>query len=400
MNEMTRISPPQVGHRSGSTFDASAEHTWPTPTAESTAPGRQRARHCLPTALVSHPDDRFSRCAAGLAAPVAARQNRESFGPPNVERVARRSETRIPMKALVLGAGGLKGAFQAGAVAEILKAGYVPDLIYGVSVGALNGAILADESSDPDRSWAEIGESLVEFWREHITGPEALMKKRSLIGVAWSMLWDRFDGFVDPEPFHTLMRRRLSAERISRSRAQFIAAAMNIHDGNLESRDQAAEDIIDFVFGSSAVPFLDPIKRVGGEGYVDGSVREMAPIGAALARGAVCVAAVVCQAKDLTVGGFKPGNVLQLTARIVDILTNSIVEDDLKEAEAINDLFERHNIPSAPGARERFRPVKVAAVVRPSVEITVSLQSFTPRDVAHMIQVGRDAARAALPLGC
>lgn len=49
---------------------------------------------------------------------------------------------RAPL-AVVLSGGGNMGAFQAGAIAAIVRRGIVPDLIVGTSVGAINGAVWA-----------------------------------------------------------------------------------------------------------------------------------------------------------------------------------------------------------------------------------------------------------------
>ncbi|EDM78022.1 hypothetical protein PPSIR1_23434 [Plesiocystis pacifica SIR-1] len=62
------------------------------------------------------------------------------------------------LKALVLSGGGAKGAFEAGAVAELWKTGYRPDIICGVSVGAVNAIKLAEGAPDS-------AEQLVAMWR-------------------------------------------------------------------------------------------------------------------------------------------------------------------------------------------------------------------------------------------
>ncbi len=74
------------------------------------------------------------------------------------------------MQALVLGGGSIKGAFQAGAIAEVLANGFAPGIITGVSAGSLNGAFLADRAGQAaaagqSPNWATIGKELVEFWR-------------------------------------------------------------------------------------------------------------------------------------------------------------------------------------------------------------------------------------------
>jgi NTE family protein len=50
------------------------------------------------------------------------------------------------MKALVLGGGSMKGAFQVGVIQAVLENGFQPEMIYGISVGALNATFLANEA--------------------------------------------------------------------------------------------------------------------------------------------------------------------------------------------------------------------------------------------------------------
>lgn len=57
---------------------------------------------------------------------------------------------------LVLEGGGSKGAYQVGVLKALLENGYRFDAVTGTSIGALNGAILAQEGLD----------TLEEFWRE------------------------------------------------------------------------------------------------------------------------------------------------------------------------------------------------------------------------------------------
>src|SRR2546421_9905286 len=57
--------------------------------------------------------------------------------------VGRRIAPRRPPVALTLSGGGARGAAQAGAVVELLEAGFRADIVVGTSVGAWNGAWVA-----------------------------------------------------------------------------------------------------------------------------------------------------------------------------------------------------------------------------------------------------------------
>ncbi|MFO7846797.1 MAG: patatin-like phospholipase family protein, partial [Balneolaceae bacterium] len=46
-------------------------------------------------------------------------------------------------RVLIMSGGGSKGAFQAGVIEQLSKQGWKPDAVAGISVGALNGVMVA-----------------------------------------------------------------------------------------------------------------------------------------------------------------------------------------------------------------------------------------------------------------
>jgi NTE family protein len=68
-----------------------------------------------------------------------------------LDRLGRRASRRRPRQekkvAFVLSGGGNLGAVQVGMLRALLERGIRPDLIVGCSVGAINGAALADAPS-------------------------------------------------------------------------------------------------------------------------------------------------------------------------------------------------------------------------------------------------------------
>src|SRR5262252_5279984 len=94
-------------------------------------------------------------------------------------------------RALILGGGSIKGAYQAGVIDTLFTNGFKPDYLYGISAGSINAAFLADrafflgkkkgeyfEAIRPNRpvqaqneivDWPFIGQELVSFWTETVT---------------------------------------------------------------------------------------------------------------------------------------------------------------------------------------------------------------------------------------
>ena len=112
---------------------------------------------------------------------------------------------------LVLSGGSIKGAFQAGAIREILDAGIEPTGIYGISVGSLNGGFLTDRAGRAHRQgqkpdWAAIGKELGSFWLENIDSFGKIGKKRGVHGLLWRLFFSRFAGLIDTSRLQNLIK--------------------------------------------------------------------------------------------------------------------------------------------------------------------------------------------------
>jgi NTE family protein len=75
---------------------------------------------------------------------------------------------------LLLQGGGALGAYQAGAYEGLTEIGIVPDWIAGVSIGAVNAALIA--GNPPERRV----ERLREFWN-HVTADERVDRSSGLV---------------------------------------------------------------------------------------------------------------------------------------------------------------------------------------------------------------------------
>ena len=57
-------------------------------------------------------------------------------------------EKNMAKRVLIMSGGGSKGAFQAGVIEQLRKNGWEPDAVAGISVGALNGVMVATGKSN------------------------------------------------------------------------------------------------------------------------------------------------------------------------------------------------------------------------------------------------------------
>jgi NTE family protein len=184
--------------------------------------------------------------------------------------------------ALVLTGGGNRGAIQAGALLALFEQGFRPDLIIGVSVGAINGAML---SFYPTTDGVH---RVLDIWRSldgaHLFGAGS---------VAWrglaALLLRRPAAFSN-RGLRDLLSRHLPSHRFSDTAVPFLAVATNLETGM--AVQIADGDLVQAVLASAAVPLHLPPVRVGGELLVDGAIADPVPVDAALAAGATQVVVV------------------------------------------------------------------------------------------------------------
>ncbi len=196
----------------------------------------------------------------------------------------------VEKTALVLSAGGMFGAYQAG-VWEALAGRFRPDVVVGVSVGALNGWAIAGGCTP---------EELTARWLDPRCA--ALARPR------WAAPWR---GLLDGAALHEEIQRLYAefepccsvgvvATELARLRPRLF------RDGEIRWRCLAA---------SCAAPFCYPPVRVDGRLYADGGILSPAPVWAAVAMGAQRVVLVHLLPKPVS-------RLLRLAVRIVRALAS------------------------------------------------------------------------------
>jgi NTE family protein len=298
------------------------------------------------------------------------------------------------MDALVLSGGGVKGAYQAGAIEAVLESGYKPGIVTGISVGALNAAFLAAHQ-DSDNA----GARLTEFWLTEVTEPSKFVKKRGALDLLLRVLTQQWDGVVDTKPLADVVKQVLAPHFPRPGGIQVRVGAVSLRSGALVYTGAESPDFIDAVLASAAEPISMPLRKIQGVPYYDGGLRDIAPLKQAISLGATRIMCILTQPADVGAFTGKEGDVLDLIERVLGIVTNEIVENDLNTAQTINRLL--LELPPEVLAHPHFankRPIPLT-VIRPAVAIPVSLDSFTREDIRRMVEQGRQDARAILAEG-
>jgi NTE family protein len=206
--------------------------------------------------------------------------------------------------ALVLQGGGALGAFQAGVYESLHEAGIGLDWIAGVSIGAINGALIA--GNPPERRL----DALREFWRTvtnerlwpfgvELDGGDLVRQWRHEAAASMTMAlgqpgfftpntpspWFSAPGtrtataFYDTEPLRQTLRRLVDFDLLNDGRIRFSVGAVNVGSGNFAYFDSARMRITeDHVMASGALPPAFPMTRVGTDFYWDGGLVSNTPL--------------------------------------------------------------------------------------------------------------------------
>jgi NTE family protein len=199
--------------------------------------------------------------------------------------------------ALVLQGGGALGSYQAGVYEAIAGSEYPPDWVAGISIGAINAALIAGNRRERrvDR--------LREFW-ETITAPATLWPALPTgaaatdrhIGAMHALLlgqpgfftprppFDWLSGrppvsYYDTGPLRATLERLVDFDRINAREMRFSVGAVNVRTGNFAYFDNAEITIRpEHVMASGALPPGFPPVEIDGELYWDGGLVSNTPL--------------------------------------------------------------------------------------------------------------------------
>ena len=275
---------------------------------------------------------------------------------------------------LVLAGGSVKGAFQAGVIKALFEKGYQPDAIYGVSAGSLNAAYLVNQFGQQANahlpiSYPQAAQDLWDFWELRITHPQSLSKPFNLFELGWSALTKKFKGLVDTSPLRDLLQDVLQSRNLSASPVGLKVGAVNVLDGAMHYVDPSFENFQEYLLASSAVPILMPVVKINGEtrkSYLDGGLRDVAPLQKAIQDGATEVVVIACHTEMIEGGDFDSGDLLALVDRVMDIAVNEILNADL---------------------RMQRSEVKLR-IIRPKQPLSIDIQHFSKMDIRRMLEMG------------
>lgn len=281
------------------------------------------------------------------------------------------------MKALVHSGGAAKGAWAAGIIQYLLgdlRISY--DIYTGTSVGAINTAFLAMFKPGEEKQAAEL---LKDWW---------LKLDNSKIYKPWPF-WGRLaaawqKSFFDSTPLHELIKQNVSLDRIRNSGKQIRVGALNLHTGKYTLFSQDSDDFIDAILASSAFPAtLTPVK-INNDLYIDGGMKTISPIKAAIEMGATEID-VITTSPDVRDKKFiADPNIIDIIRRAFDVATDKILSNDIELAVMYNKLAEA-------GLTDK-KPIKLR-ILKPHYNLLDNVLDFKPDKIQEMMEKGYKDAK-------
>lgn len=186
-------------------------------------------------------------------------------------------------KALVLCGGGARGGYHIGVWKALKEIGYVPSIITGTSVGALNGALLTIKEDDlAEEIWQNMS-------METVFNKKEKMDINAIKSPAEFLLQIGEVGGIEPVPLKKLVNKLADEKKFRQSDIDFGLVVTAVKPMRMVTKfvDQMEEGkIADYILASSACFPIMKMYEINGENYVDGGYSDNIPFELALQRGA------------------------------------------------------------------------------------------------------------------
>lgn len=260
---------------------------------------------------------------------------------------------RRPRIGIVLGSGSARGWAHIGALGALLKAGIEPEVVCGTSIGALVGAVYADDTLPQLEEWVQ--------------------------ALTWRKVMGYFDlsfgsGLLKGEKLFEYLRGGLLEKRIEELKRPFAAVATDLASG----REVWLRDgkVADAVRASIAMPGLFTPHSQGDRILVDGALVNPVPVSLARAMEADYVIAVDLSSGAIGRQSAETESRKSKAPGMVEVITGSL------------------NIMSVRITRSRMAGEPADAIISPRLGALGLLEYHR---AAEAIAEGRAAAELAIP---
>ena len=264
---------------------------------------------------------------------------------------------------LVLQGGGALGAYQAGVYEALAENGFAPDWVTGVSIGAVNAAIIAGNPTELRVA------RLREFWERVSSGLplvpppilDPLRRALNLVSASAALsfgvphfFYPRIPppvfappgsasalSFYDTDPLRETLSELVQLDVVNRKEMRFAVGTVEVTSGNSKYFDNYKADTpeitIDHVMASGALPPGFPPVKVGKAFYWDGGLVSNSPLWYVLDE-EPGLEALIMQVDLFSASGDMPRSLDEVLERAKDIQYSSKTRSNTTRAKQLDDV--------------------------------------------------------------
>jgi predicted acylesterase/phospholipase RssA len=325
--------------------------------------------------------------------------------------------------ALVLQGGGALGAYELGAARRLYKdEAFAPDVIAGVSIGAITAVLLARPAPG-----LKPLEALEAFWQKitvfGLLLPPPFRPYASFLGNP-NFFVPRLDYYAipawtniyDTEPLRLTLSGLVDVKALADRKAEpgLLVSATDVEAGEIAyfySHDEGLS--LDHIVASGSLPPSFPMTVIDGKSYWDGGLFDNTPLGAVLDRldGAAGADRTIYVVNLFPNKAPIPRNMQEVTARTQNLqFANKTLEDVkmLRRIDEVAELMEAlENLPEgnplkensayqAVAKRRYVRVPRIISITRPEEVLGFGASDFSPKTIEQRANEGYKQTELAL----
>jgi len=266
--------------------------------------------------------------------------------------------------AIVLQGGGALGAYECGVLKALYecRSGFEPSAVTGLSIGAVNAAVLAGAKHNP------IG-TLEDLWCNKFSTPDIIPRVTQFIPESFvPPIMDQHvprnpamfnirpeyifmpllagfytNSFCDTSPLRETLKEVIDPAKLNDyGKTRVAVTAVNVETGELEVFDNKDGLNVDHVLASGSLPPGFPMTRIGNNYYWDGGVNSNTPLSPAIN----CLEDFAAKKREVIVvelvpmEGQLPHNIRDVMSRFFNLIFASKVKLDRQLFEKYADYIE------------------------------------------------------------
>jgi predicted acylesterase/phospholipase RssA len=325
---------------------------------------------------------------------------------------------------LVLQGGGALGAFEYGALLRLYEEpAFSPDIISGVSIGAINAACLVGAKDDPVKTLQFVWDrfTVQAPWLVPPQGQRflALFGNPSFFNMRYDYLAGAFwTSFYRTDPLRRLLHETIDFDKLNNSPINLVLSATNVRTGDIEIFDNRTTRITaEHIIASGSLPPGFPMTAIEGEWYWDGGLFNNTPLSPVIERldPSPDVKRHLYVIDLFPNAGKVPSNMLDVMDRMFELIfSNKLVKNvemtrrvdefiqALDEIEAHLPPEARERVTKLPGY-QRLRQYKIiknlVVIANEEPELGFGPFDFSQQTIKKRIEAGYQAAARRLALG-